>query len=95
MLCYILVVRSTAAYVQSLWLILKQDIAPFVAVFIITLIAFAGAFYLALHGEYEATTAPISNTTSNCTSEIDDENCFQNNTTTKLSGSNTYPSKMM
>ena len=95
--CYanVSVIRSAAAYVQSMWLIFKHDVKPFVAVFITILIAFAGALYIARHGEYEATTATTSNTTINCTLETDDENCFQSNTTTESSGSNTYPSKTM
>ena len=90
-----LAIRTTGAYVQSLWLIFKHDVIPFVVIFMPTLFAFAGAFYLALHGEYEVTTPTTSNTTSNCTSEADNKNCFQNNTTTESSSSNTYPSKTM
>ena len=71
--------RSTGAYVQILAIIFIHDMIPFGAIFSLFLFAFTGAFYFALRGE-EFTTTII--TASNCSSEIDDDNCCVQNVTT-------------
>ena len=65
-----------------------RDMIPFVAVFSLFLFAFTGAFYFALRGE-EFTTTVV--TGSNCTSELDDENCVENVITVESSSVDTYP----
>ena len=77
--CYIFSYhRSTGAYVQILYLILRQDLVPFIAVFSLFLFGFTGALYFALRGEEIITTLV---TFSNCSLGIDDENCTQTFTT--------------
>lgn len=80
--------RSTGAYVQILSKIFIHDMIPFGAIFSLFLFSFTGAFYFALRGE-EFTTTVV--TSSNCSSEIDDENCVQNVTTTESSSLNIFP----
>ena len=43
--------RSTGAYVQILFKILLQDMVQFGSIFLVFLVSFSGAFYLALRGE--------------------------------------------
>ena len=82
------VLRSTGAYVQILSIIFIHDMVPFGAIFSLFLFAFTGAFYFALRGE-EFTATII--TASNCSSEIDDDNCIQNVTTTESSNLEIFP----
>ena len=61
---------------------------PFSAVFSLFLFSFTGAFYFSLRGE-EFTTSVV--TASNCSSEIDDENCVQNVTTITSTSLDNFP----
>ena len=81
--------RSTGTYVEILYLILWEDIIPFATVFSLFLFGFTGAFYFALRGE-EITRTVV--TSSNCTSEIiDDESCIQNFTMIQSSSLDNSP----
>ena len=43
--------RQTGAYAQALWRIIVNDFRQFIVVFAVFLLAFSGAFVLALRGE--------------------------------------------
>ena len=82
-------IRSTGAYVQILYLIFRQDMVPFGAVFSLFLVSFTGAFYFALRGEEFTTSVVVA---SNCSSEItDDEDCVQNVTIIQSTGLDNFP----
>ena len=57
----------TGAYVQTLRIIISRDIVRFMAVFIILLFLFSGAFYLSLRYDDTLVTTLGSNTTSSNT----------------------------
>ena len=48
---YVLFSRQTGAYAQILWQIIAHDMLQFTAVFLVILVAFTGAFFLALRGD--------------------------------------------
>ena len=61
--------RSTGAYVQILFQVLLQDMVQFGSIFLVFLVSFSGAFYLALRGEVRSQGTPLESGDGNVSAQ--------------------------